>query len=248
MVINQFSSDPSTPYHVPATGTITQWQINTFLDTSGAPVTLVVLRAAGGSGYTVVGVDSRTIPSPPGDVTTFVLSNPIAVQTGDTFGLYTDSSGAVVCYWDGGATPGGAELAALPTGSSPPAQGESLSIDDRSGGGFTMNLAANFRYDNTFTRGETKRNKNKGTATVTFNVPNPGELTGSGGGAKVAGGAVTSKTVTAGQAKLVIRAKGKKKRTLNETGKVKLNVAVTYTPTGGDPSTQSIKVKLKKKL
>ncbi len=40
---------------------------------------------------------------------------------------------------------------------------------------------------------------------------------------------------------------GKKKRQLNETGKVKLNVAVTYTPTGGDPSTQSRKLKLKKR-
>jgi hypothetical protein len=29
---------------------------------------------------------------------------------------------------------------------------------------------------------------------------------------------------------------------------VKLTVAVTYTPTGGDPNTQSVKVKLKKKL
>ena len=44
------------------------------------------------------------------------------------------------------------------------------------------------------------------------------------------------------------KAKGKKKRKLNETGKVKLNVAVTYTPTGGDPSTQSVKVKLKKNI
>ena len=33
-----------------------------------------------------------------------------------------------------------------------------------------------------------------------------------------------------------------------QTGKVKLNLAITYTPTGGDPSTQSVKVKLKKKL
>ena len=31
-------------------------------------------------------------------------------------------------------------------------------------------------------------------------------------------------------------------------GKVKRNVAVTYAPTGGDPSTQSVKVKLKKTL
>ena len=47
---------------------------------------------------------------------------------------------------------------------------------------------------------------------------------------------------------MLIKAKGKKKRKLNDTGKVTLNVAVTYTPTGGDPSTQSVKVKLKKNL
>jgi hypothetical protein len=48
--------------------------------------------------------------------------------------------------------------------------------------------------------------------------------------------------------KLTIKAKGKKKGTLNETGKVKVNPKITYTPTGGDPTTQSIKVKLKKNL
>lgn len=57
-----------------------------------------------------------------------------------------------------------------------------------------------------------------------------------------------SKSVGAGQAQLLITATGKKKRKLNETGKVKLNVAINYTPTGGSPSTQSIKVKLKKRL
>jgi hypothetical protein len=46
----------------------------------------------------------------------------------------------------------------------------------------------------------------------------------------------------------LIKAKGKKKKQLNQKGKVKLNVAITYTPTGGDPSTQSVKVKLQKKL
>ena len=46
-----------------------------------------------------------------------------------------------------------------------------------------------------------------------------------------------SKSVAAGSAQLLIKA-GEKKRKLNKTGKVKLNVAITYTPTGGDPSTQ----------
>jgi hypothetical protein len=44
------------------------------------------------------------------------------------------------------------------------------------------------------------------------------------------------------------RALHRKARRLNDTGKVRLNVAITYTPTGGSPNTQSVKVKLKKKL
>jgi hypothetical protein len=103
---------------------------------------------------------------------------------------------------------------------------------------------------NAFTLGALTRNKKKGTATLAVNVPNPGELTGSGQGVKVAstGGAVISKSVAAGPAQLLIKAKGKKKRKLNETGKVKVNPTITYTPTGGNPSIQSTKVKLKKKL
>ena len=61
-------------------------------------------------------------------------------------------------------------------------------------------------------------------------------------------GAVTSKAVPAGVATLLIKAKGKKKRKLNDTGKVKLPLSVTYTPTGGDPKTLPVKVKLKKKV
>ena len=98
--------------------------------------------------------------------------------------------------------------------------------------------------------GSSPATRRRGTATITVNdIPNPGDLTGSGKGATVASTAVTSKAVTPpGPATLTIKAKGKKKRTLNETGKVKLNVAVTYTPTGGSANTQSVKVKLKKKL
>jgi hypothetical protein len=110
--------------------------------------------------------------------------------------------------------------------------------------------SAGGKPSNAFTLGAITRNKKKGTATITVNVPNPGELTGSGNGVKAssAGRAVISKSVGAGQAQLLIKAKGNKKRKLNETGKVKLSVAITYTPTGGDPSTQSVKVKLKKRL
>lgn len=103
---------------------------------------------------------------------------------------------------------------------------------------------------NSFTIATISRNKKKGNATVTLNIPDAGVLVGSGKGVKAssAGGAVISKSVGAGQAKLVIKAKGKKKRKLNDTGKVKLNLAITFTPTGGKAKTQSLKVKLKKKI
>jgi hypothetical protein len=103
---------------------------------------------------------------------------------------------------------------------------------------------------NAFTIGTISRNKKKGNATITVNLPDPGQLVGSGTGVKAssAGGAVISKSVGTGQATLVVKAKGKKRRKLNATGKVKLNVAITFTPTGGKSNTQSLKVKLKKKL
>jgi hypothetical protein len=108
--------------------------------------------------------------------------------------------------------------------------------------------AVSITPSNSFAFGAVQRNKKKGTATLNLTVPNPGDLTGSGNGAKVASanGAAISKAVGAGHAQLVIKAKGKKKRKLNQAGKVKLNVTVTYTPTGGSPSTQSLTVKLKK--
>lgn len=104
--------------------------------------------------------------------------------------------------------------------------------------------------DNSFTVATIARNKKKGTATVTLNIPDAGELVGSGKGVKAssAGMAVTSKSVGTGQATLVVKAKGKKRRKLNETGKVKLSLAITFTPTGGKAKTQSLKVKLKKKI
>jgi hypothetical protein len=76
-----------------------------------------------------------------------------------------------------------------------------------------------------------------------------GELTGSGKGVSAAGAAVISKTVTTPAAvKPTVRANGKKKRKLNERGKVKLKPKITYAPTGGDPSPQSKKLKLKKNV
>jgi hypothetical protein len=105
---------------------------------------------------------------------------------------------------------------------------------------YRLNVSAVVAPANSFTLGQIMRNKKKGTATIPISVPNEGRLAASGKG-------LTS-TLLGPPNRLLIRARGKEKRKLNATGKVKLTVAITYTPTGGDPNTESVKVKLKKRL
>ena len=108
-------------------------------------------------------------------------------------------------------------------------------------------VALNADIASTFSVDAIRRNKKKGTATLTVTVAHAGELTGAGKGVKVANAAVISKTVSApGSVRLLIKAKGKKKKRLNSTGKVKVKPKITYTPTGGEPGTRSVKVMLKK--
>jgi RTX calcium-binding nonapeptide repeat (4 copies)/Right handed beta helix region len=105
---------------------------------------------------------------------------------------------------------------------------------------------------NAFSFAKLKTNKKKGSATLTVVVPGPGSLKLSGRGLvpqRVGGGAISSKAVdAAGAVPLLVKAKGKKKRKLNRTGRVKVVVVVTFTPTGGTPASQTRIVKLRKKL
>jgi hypothetical protein len=227
-------------YVVPGTGTITSWSTNA-KPVAGQQQTMKVFRPLGGASYMVVG---HAGPSPlaAGLINTFPAN--VAVKAGDVVGLNTVNASTMfphACLFD--ASPGdshGFRAFSL-------ADGESGIFEFFPG--TRVNVSAVFVPSNSFTLGKAKLNKKKGTATLTVDVPNPGELTGSGKGVKVANAAVTSKTVTVpGAVKLTIKAKGKKQKTLNETGKVKVKPTITYAPTGGDPRTQSIKVKLKKNL
>lgn len=83
-------------------------------------------------------------------------------------------------------------------------------------------------------------------------VPGAGTLSLSGKGvvkhrparasAAIGGRAVSA----AGTVKLLVKAKGKRKDKLNRTGRVKLKLKVTFTPTGGPPSPEVKKVTLRK--
>jgi hypothetical protein len=162
-VIAQVTSDPSTPYSVPGPGTITQWQTNVSISTPGEPVTLVVLKP-NGSSFTVAAADPRALPAAaPGSIATFPLVTPIAVTGGETFGLYSNSN-AVVCFFDGGATPAADTLASLAELATP-APNQTLNRQNTdSPPGFTMNLAANFVPTPTPAKKKCKKHKKKHSA------------------------------------------------------------------------------------
>jgi hypothetical protein len=109
-------------------------------------------------------------------------------------------------------------------------------------------VQATIEPTNAFTVGAPVRNKKKGTATLTVDLPNPGTLDFSGAGINIAETAAV-KTVTApGPVKFSIKAVGRKLKKLKTKGKVRVVPTLTFTPTGGAASTQSTPLTLRKKL
>jgi hypothetical protein len=230
------SSGPG--YVVPGNGTITSWRTNA-ISASNQKLTMKIFRkVADPAFYMVVAHDGpRDLAS--GLVNPFTTSIP--VQAGDIPGVYSPSANPANTY---NSTGSGDSLLFRSPGLN---DGEQASFGQFNA--LKINLQAVFEPSNTVTVGGTTRNKKKGTATLKLTLPNPGELVASGKGVKAAsaGNAVISKAVGAGPARLLIKAEGKKRKKLNTKGKVKLEVNITYTPANGDPATQSVKVKLKKK-
>jgi len=240
--VNTVLAEPGAYATSPVNGTIFEWHI--VVENPG-PMAFRVIRPAGGGTYTGVATGPEFTPS---SACSCALSgfSFLPIRVGDLVGLDLITSaaqvgsgpiaGSTVEQW------GGLSGTLLADGSTAPPDNVFTNHE--------VAFDAFVRPSNDFSVDGIRRHKKKGTATLNLTLPNPGELSGSGDGAKVASaaGAVISKAVGATPAQLLIKANGKKKKKLNETGKVKLNVKVTYTPTGGDPSSQSVKVKLKKKL
>ena len=252
------SGSPSGQYEAPVAGVITSWSVQSSSAGGESPAKLNVARRGDGDNFTIVGVSEfQAIPDADA-LNTFGTRLP--VLAGDVIGLFVSPPSVFLCARSatGYVVHQGAFGVEVPLGPATltPVSDQQLDVSatlepDCDSDGFgdeTQDPDASKCKD--FSFGALKRNKKKGTATLTVNVPSPGELTGSGKGARVAspGLASLSKSVGAGAAQLLIKAKGKRKKKLNRTGKVKLNVAVTYTPAGGQPNTKPLKVKLTKKL
>ncbi len=96
---------------------------------------------------------------------------------------------------------------------------------------------------NDFTLGKAKANKKKGTAKLPVSVPGAGSLELSGSKVKPS----TLNPSAAGDVDFTLKAKGKAKKKLKKKGKTKVSFDVAFSPTGGDPKTESGSVKLVKK-
>jgi hypothetical protein len=219
------------------TGFINRWNVLLGAGTDAQKIRIRIVHPASPNTFTVI--SSGALHDVAAGAGMYSFSDHLQASAGDRVGLESDQAKSIV--WRAPSI-GGIQVecgpAALPDGGTTGPCGSPYSNQEH-----TFNDPSN-----TLALGKVTRNQRNGTASVRVTVPNPGELTGSGKGAKVAGAEISRKVTSPGTVRLTIKAKGKKKLTLNETGKVKLKVAITFTPTGGDPSKQSLKVRLKKKL
>jgi hypothetical protein len=229
-------------YVVPSTvvlGTIRAWSTEAFAG-AGQMLAMKVYRPLGGPTYRVVGHDGPHTLSP-STLNTFPAS--AAVKTGDVLGISSPAGSLPGCRISAAEGPS----VFFRAGNLADGEQGDFGSDDP---GERLNVSSVLAPTNSFTLGKVERNQKKGTATITLEVPNPGSLVLAGNGVKRASAsrAVVAMTVaTPGDVQLKIRAKGKNKRKLNETGKVRVKPTITFTPTGGDPNTQSLKLKLKQR-
>lgn len=220
-------------YAAPGNGTITSWSHNAAAG-AGQTMTFKVFRKVTGSTYTVVGHDGpRSLMG--GTVNAF----PAAIGVpGDVIGLSFGLAPPAKAWFF--MVPGDAFLRR--NGNLADFQSGSFDPDpDR-----RLNVTAVFVPTNAFTLRGIGLHRKKGTATLKVKVPNPGELVLSGNGVKRVSATRAVAVTAPGIVRLPIRATGRKREKLNETSRVRVKARITYTPTGGDPSTQSRKLKLKK--
>ncbi len=227
----------------PGAGVITAWRVRG--TTNGGSIELVVL-----SGDTATGFTSRAISGPAAHLDGTPNQVSLPVQAGDRVAA-TLISGSFAAAINQLSAPG-AQLQFFSPGFT--TANQTMSGTEGNPAGFLAAYNADLVLappSDSFTVGKVKKNKNKGTATIAVNVPGPGRLSLTGKKVKhqrPTRGATTSKAVAAaGTVKLLVKAKGKAKKKLNTTGKAKVQVKISYTPTGGAANTQPKTVKLVKK-
>lgn len=107
--------------------------------------------------------------------------------------------------------------------------------------GSSGSSARPIRIDNSFKIGRPLLNRKKGTARLPVTVPGAGTLI------LVGSGVATLPVAGPGTVRMNVRARGRKSELLNRNGSVALRLALTFVPTGGEPSTQKTTLRLRKR-
>jgi hypothetical protein len=210
-------------------GTITSWSTNSF--NSGATYAFKVFRRTSDPDVFQVIAHSEPHSLLPG-LNTVPVSIP--VRSGDMIGV-NESGAPNSCTF---AMPGDSVLS-HPGDLSAGAAGEFSAMDD-----VRLNLSAVLVPSNEFTLGTVTRDRRRGSASVTAYLSNPGLLTISGNGLK----RQVEKTVAVpGPVLFQIASAGSFKRRLERKGKVTVIPTVTFYPSGGEPASKSITVRLRQR-
>jgi hypothetical protein len=233
------ATGPAAPsYTVPAAPgqslVVTSWSHHAA--PGSAPVEFKVYRLVSGPTYRVVGHDGPR-PLASGAVNTFSGLH-IPVLPGDVIGLHTGAA-PTACHFN---APGQSYL--FRTGDL--ADGQQGDFQPNTGE--QLNVSALIAPDDRITLRGVKRNKKRGTAKITFDVPNPGVLHLTGKQVRVLGGP-RSRQVNVGPVSFDVGPAPIAKTKLLAKGKLRVEVVISYIPTGGVGGvTQKFKVKLRKRL
>jgi hypothetical protein len=231
------ATGPAAPsYTVPAAPgqslVITSWSHHAA--PGSAPLGFKVYRPVSGSIYRVVAHEGPR-PLTSGAVNTFSGLH-IPVLPGDVIGLHTGAA-PTACHFN---QPGQSYLFR----SGDLADGQEGAFSQNTGE--LLNVSALVEIDNRLTVSKVKRNKKRGTAKITLDIPNPGVLHLAGAGVLFRG--ARHRQVSSGAISLPIRAFGRTKETLLSKGKVKVVAQFSYVPTGGRGAFLPLKLTLRKLL
>ena len=259
------STSPNGQYRVPFDGVISSWSFQA--DASPPQVKLKVARGAGGSNFFIVGQSEPRTPAP---LSTSSFETRISVQAGNLIGLSTVTGGfcqrtGVAGYaWNNGAgdpQPG----STVPLGNSFHSKLDIAAVleQDSDTDGFgdetqdkCVGTAGTFNgCPSTVAIDSAKQKGKKPKIKVTSTVPGAGTLqAGSANDASLASASgsktlkAVSQTITATSTQhvaLTLKLTKSAKKKLANKGKLKTQVKVVYTPTGGPAASQTANVKLK---
>jgi hypothetical protein len=219
-------------YSAQEAGTITSW--STRSSGAGARYDFKVLRRTSDPDiFRVVGRAAGRTLSP--GVNTFGTG--LHVESGDLIGLHEQGGGGFnSCTFP---MPGDAVLRAPGDAGAGSTERFAPVTDVR------LNLRAVLVPANDFTVTAISRNRHRGTAILTLETSNPGIVTIGGKGLKKKRPAKSR--AVAGPLSFAVAVVGKRRHKLSRRGSLVVAVNITFTPPGGDPSLQTIPVKLKQK-